>query len=170
MTRKEILIHRANEYAQHYQLALCEELGFGVHGIVFATERHPKIGDSPLRSALKIHEGETPYRRERDIYLRLKERGVIEVRGCEVPRLIRFDDRLLAIEMSMVSRPFILDFAGAYLDYFPDFPEEAIADWRAEKAEQFGERWPEVQAILRELETYGIYMEDVSPSNIGFLE
>lgn len=66
----------------------------------------------------------------------------------------------------MVSRPYVLDFAGAYLDYAPDFSEEVLADWRAEKEEQFGSRWREVQTILGILQTYGIYMEDVKPDNI----
>jgi hypothetical protein len=48
------------------------------------------------------------------------------------------------------------------------FSEEALADWLADKREQYGPRWPEVQAILAVLETYGIYMEDVSPGNISF--
>ena len=42
------------------------------------------------------------------------------------------------------------------------------ADWRAEKHEQFGPRWPEVQAILRALEGYGIFVADVNPANISF--
>ncbi len=36
--------------------------------------------------------------------------------------------------------------------------------------EQFEVRWPIVQAVLRELETLGIYMQDVSPSNIAFVD
>src|SRR5439155_17463747 len=103
-----------------------------------------------------------------DIYLRLQQRRVKDIRGCEVPQILRFDDQLWAIEMTIVTRPFVLDFAGAYLDRAPDFPEEVWDDWRADKAEQFSDHWPEVQAILRELESYGIYMEDVSPGNISF--
>jgi hypothetical protein len=56
------------------------------------------------------------------------------------------------------------------LDQAQEFSEAAWADWRADKAEQFGDQWPEVQAILRELESYGIYMEDVSPGNISFAD
>jgi hypothetical protein len=59
---------------------------------------------------------------------------------------------------------------NCYLDYAPEFSDEVLADWRADKVEQFGDRWPEVQAILRELESFGIYMEDVSPGNIAFEE
>ena len=49
----------------------------------------------------------------------------------------------------------------------PDFSEEVMADWQADKQEQFGKQWPEVLAILACLESFGIHMEDVSPSNIS---
>jgi len=67
-----------------------------------------------------------------------------------------------------VTRPFVLDFAGAYLDWGPEFSEEVLADWLKEKQEQFGPRWAEVQAILRELEGYGVFVIDVTPNNISF--
>ena len=40
----------------------------------------------------------------------------------------------------------------------------------ADKTEQFGARWPTVQAIMSALEELGIHLVDVSPSNIAFLE
>jgi hypothetical protein len=121
-----------------------------------------------VQSAVKVHEREVEYRRERDIYLRLRDHGVAQVRGCEVPQMLRYDDELFVIEMTVVARPFVLDFAGAYLDRAPDFSEEVLADWRKEKQEQFGGRWPTVQAILGTLESFGVFMEDVSPGNISF--
>jgi hypothetical protein len=90
------------------------------------------------------------------------------IRGCNVPALIDFDDELWVIEMTVVGRPFVLDFAGAYLDQEPDFSDEVLADWRAEKQEQFGPRWPEVQAILGTLEGYGVFLLDVNPGNVSF--
>jgi hypothetical protein len=119
-------------------------------------------------SAIKVHEREIHYCRERDVYLRLLESEVKQVRGCAVPKMLCFDDALWIIEMSIVTRPFVLDFAGAYLDKPPDYPDDVLADWRAEKQEQFGPRWPEVQAILRALEGHGIFMADVNPGNISF--
>jgi hypothetical protein len=166
MSTKEELLRRAREYTERNGLSLANELGFGVHGIVYLVKPQAEIAPS----AVKIHNQEEAFRRERDIYLRLKDRGIKRIRGCEVPQLIRFDDQLLIIEMTIVSRPFVLDFAGAYLDHAPDFSEEVLADWRADKEEQFGSRWPEVKAILAVLESYGIYMEDVSPANISFLD
>jgi hypothetical protein len=65
-------------------------------------------------------------------------------------------------------RPFVLDFAGAWLDIPPEFPDERWAEWEAEKQVQFGERWHKVQEILGALEELDIHMIDVSPSNIAF--
>lgn len=72
--------------------------------------------------------------------------------------------------MTVVARPFVLDFAGAYLDIPPEFPEETWAEWEAEKREQFESRWPIVQTVLAALEELDIHMVDVSPSNIAFLD
>jgi hypothetical protein len=75
---------------------------------------------------------------------------------------------LWVIEIEIVQRPFVLDFAGAYLDFAPDFSEEVMADWELEKREQFDTRWPEVRAILAELEEFGVFMLDVNPGNVSF--
>ena len=72
--------------------------------------------------------------------------------------------------MSIVARPFVLDFAGAWLDTPPDFPDETWVEWEAEKREQFGTHWPRVQAVLAALEALDIHMVDVSPSNIAFMD
>jgi len=141
-----------------------EQLGFGLHGIVFAAKYQTKGG----RLALKVHERDKEYRRERDVYLRLQEHAVTKIRGCSVPEMIGFDDELCVIEMTLVDRPFVLDFAGAYLDKPPDFSDEVLTDWQAEKQEQFGPHWPEVQAILGYLERYGVFMVDVNPGNVSF--
>lgn len=74
------------------------------------------------QSAIKVHERETDYGRERDVYIRLGLNGVTDIRGCEVPELMGFDDSLWVLEMTVVRRPFVLDFAGAFLDQAPDFP------------------------------------------------
>jgi len=77
-----------------------------------------------------------------------------------------YDDGLLVIEMTAVTAPYVLDFAGAYLDRAPDYPEGILAEWETEKQEQFADRWPEVQRILWTLEGFGIFVADISPSNI----
>jgi hypothetical protein len=72
--------------------------------------------------------------------------------------------------MTVVDRPFVLDFAGAYLDEAPQFSEEVMADWLADKQEQFGTRWPEVQRILGGMEMHGVFMVDVNPGNVAFAD
>ena len=59
---------------------------------------------------------------------------------------------------------------GAYLDQRPDFPGDVWADWEADKREKFEARWPTVQKILDAFEELGIYLLDVSPGNIAFLD
>ena len=95
---------------------------------------------------------------------------MVEILGFNVPKLIRSDDELLVIEMTIVSRPFVLDFAGAYLDSPPEFSREIWSEWEAEKRDQFETRWSKVQAVLNALEDLDIYMVDVSPSNVAFAD
>ena len=166
MSNRPELLHRAQKYCEGNGLILGASLGAGVHGSVFAVENQIEKG----RSAIKVHERERAYCRERDVYLRLIECDIADIRGCAVPEMLRYDDGLWVIEMTIVTRPFVLDFAGAYLDQVPDFSDEVLADWRAEKQEQFGPGWVEVQAILRFLEGYGVFMVDVNPGNVSFGE
>src|SRR6266545_1966725 len=109
---EEILIQNARAFAWRHQLQLAERLGFGIDGIIFVAEDNSKAG----KTALKIHRAAEPYFRERAVYERLKDASVSEILGFNVPQLIRFDDESRVIEMSIVARPFVLDFAGAWLD------------------------------------------------------
>ena len=64
----------------------------------------------------------------------------------------------------------MLDFGGAYRDHPPDYDAEILEEWRIEKAEQFEDNWPKAASILAELRRYHIYVADVNPGNIGFVE
>ena len=57
------------------------------------------------------------------------------IHGFAVPRLIDFDNELLAIEMDVIQPPRILDFGKVTLDRAPDFSEQTMADWREQQAE-----------------------------------
>ncbi len=162
---EQALIQNARAYASQHQSHLAERLGFGIHGIIFVAENNSKVG----KTAVKAHREVEPYRRERAAYERLKTAGVSEILGFHVPQLIRFDDGLRVIEMSIVVRPFVLDFAGAWLDVPPEFSDEAWADWESQKRAQFEAHWPKVQEVLAALESLDIHMVDVSPSNIAFI-
>jgi hypothetical protein len=163
---KQASDQNARAYASKHQLRLAERLGFGMHGIIFAAEDNSKTGNT----AVKAHHSLDPYLRERDVYLHLKAKEVAQIIGFNVPQIVRFDDELLVVEMSIVTRPFVLDFAGAYLRGVPEFSEDAWATWEADKQEQFESRWPEVQEVLAALEALGIHMVDVTPSNIAFAD
>ena len=160
----EDIFERAEIYAADRDRRLAGRLGFGIHGIVFAIEGnvHPGV------AALKIHYAEEPYFRERDVYRLLEEEGVMEIHGFRVPQLIACDDALLALEMTMVKPPFVLDFAGAYLDFAPEFSDEIWEEWERKNEEQFGSDWPMAQSILGALRDFGIHMHDPSPSNVRF--
>jgi hypothetical protein len=161
----EILNRNAETYARKHGLFLAERLGFGIHGIVLSVQRNPGL---PPTSAIKVHRDSEPYFRERDIYLRLAEADIRHILGHHVPQLVRWDDELRIVEMSIVTRPFVLDFAGAYLFAPPEFSEEIWDEWLRQKREQFGNRWEKVQEVLGFLETLDIHMVDVSPSNVAF--
>ena len=157
---------RAERYATLRGLTYAGRLGAGVHGIVLLA-----VGkDRPGRTAVKVHDRADSYQRERDCYLRLSEKSVHQVRGHHVPQMIAHDDELFVVEMTVVTRPYVLDFGGAYLDGSPDYPDEILADWQEEKAEQFESRWPDVQTILSELRRIGIHVVDVNPGNITFVD
>ena len=122
---------QARNYADLIGRKIETELGFGYDGIVFSTT---------CQSAIKVLRYQALYQKERDVYLRLQNHEILTVSGFHVPELLQYDDELWVIEMRIVRPPFVLDFAGAYLDEPPDFPEEIMAEWRAEKKEQFGDR------------------------------
>ena len=160
----DIALENAHAYAARHQLRLTQRLGFGIHGTVRVAENKIK----KEKSAIKAHNSVTAYLRERTVYERLRDVGVSEVLGLHVPQLIRADDGLSVIEMTIVTRPFVLDFAGAYLDARPEFPEEIWAEWESQKREQFGDNWRRVQAVMSAFEEMGIYLVDISPTNISF--
>jgi hypothetical protein len=156
---REAIDARLWQYARRTVCVIEKELGFGFDGIVFSTDR---------QSALKAFRYEPLYLRERDVYLRLQEHGIVEMSGFKVPRLLGFDDALWIVEMTIVSPPFALDFAGAYLDDKPEFPDDVLHEWLAEKLAQFGDRWPEVRLVMAAFARLGIFLADVKPGNIEF--
>ena len=160
----DITIKNAVAYAARYELRLGERLGFGIHGSVHVVEHKIKRD----KSAIKSHRTTEFYLRERAVYERLSGAGVSDILGFHVPQFIRADDELQVIEMTIVTRPFVLDFAAAYVGGPPEFSVDIWAEWEAEKREQFGGRWTTVRGVMNTFEGLGIYLLDVSPSNITF--
>lgn len=93
----------------------------------------------------------------------------MQVCGHNVPQLLGHDDELRVIEMRIVPKPYVLDFATAYLDEPPDFPEEVMQERESHWAEVFEDRWPAVRIIMAQFRRFGIYLLDPSPKNIAFV-
>jgi hypothetical protein len=50
----------------------------------------------------------------------------------------------------------------------PGQPAKIWADWECQKQEQFGDRWKTALAVVATFEQFGIFLLDISPSNIAF--
>lgn len=150
----------AIRYCRAAGIDVLRRIGDGKDGTVYETSRP---------SAVKEHVREESYQRERDAYLRLRDRGVRTINGLRIPSLWAFDDELRVIEMSIVRPAFIVDFASAWLDKPPDFPDDVISTWHDEINDRFGARAPDVFALLEALaKQAGVYVLDVHPHNIKF--
>jgi hypothetical protein len=93
-----------------------------------------------------------------------------EILGFNVPQLLSIDEEFRAIEMTIVRSPFLLLFADARLDEAHDFNEDVLQQWEEDKAEIFGERWPEVTRTHAALQAFDICLLDINPGNILFPE
>lgn len=161
----EEAVNLAQRYALSRNIIMGERLGFGVHGTVFAAAYNNKPGFF----AVKFHREDKPFENEWGAYERLSEEQATQIRGLNVPQLLKIDREFRAIEMTIVRKPFLLDFADARLDEAPNFSEEILQQWREEKADIFGEKWPEVLRVMAALQSLGIYLLDINPGNISFL-
>lgn len=147
-------------------LKLGPRLGNGKDGIVYST-----FGSSQGPTAVKALARADLYRRELACYRRLAERAVcrpVRVCGHNVPQLLGHNDELLVIKMTIVTRPYVLDFASAYLDHPPEFPAEFTEERNAHWADIFEKRWPAVQVIMAEFRRDGIHLLDPSHKTIAF--
>jgi hypothetical protein len=72
--------------------------------------------------------------------------------------------------MTVVRPQYFLDFASAFPEYdVPDFPPDVWDEWFGEKAEQFGDQWPQVLRLREELsDLLGVVLLDLNPGNITF--
>lgn len=167
MTNTEIE-KQLTAYAKSRGLSVHSSLGAGTQGSVYRCQIIDDSNRLGFQTGVKIHQNFDAYNREVGVYLRLQDLEVTHVLGLRVPVLINFDDDCLAIEMTIVSPPFCLDFGGAYLDRRPDYSPEVWADWRKMKEADFEDNWPRVQSILSHFESMGIYIADLNPGNIKF--
>lgn len=130
-----------------------------------------KVWKTDVHSVIKAFYQPDRFQTELSCYERLKSQGVTQIHGLEVPILEHSDASLSVIEMTFVQPPFLLDFGKATLDEPPAYLRDAgdLKRFQAQWKSEFGERWPDVNAILYTLETqYGIYYLDPRPQNINF--
>ena len=159
------MIEPSVQYAARYSVRFTDDLGNGKDGRVLRTQ---------YATAVKFFHDQTVYRRELRAYQILRDVGIDQINGFQIPRLIWHDDALRAIEMTVVQAPFVLDFASAYTteEYERlEFSQEVLDERETHWAEIFGDRWPAVQllraAFTRET---GLILLDLSLNNIKFAE
>lgn len=155
------LISRADLYCQRNDLIRFEAtLGKGKDGTVWATNR---------ASVIKIHVRPESYRDEMAAYIRIESIALRSIAGFAIPALIDFDDELRAIEMQIVTPPFIVDFASARLDFDPHLIEDEGNTLEDFVRSRFDDRTDTVMGIYHELiGNAGIYLTDLHPQNIKF--
>ena len=158
----DLLLKAALEYAKLSgdDLDLASPIGHGTDGSVWKTK-----GRKTAVKALGIQKN---YTIELECYRRFKAHGVRKLGAFSVPELVGSDDRLLVIEMRIVTPPFVLDFAKAWLDRPMEFEEGGKEEWQSSCEEIFEENWPKVRSLLFSLQRYGIYYYDAKPANIMF--
>lgn len=110
------------------------------------------------------------FSRELEVYHVLRTKRIHLIDGDNVPELIRSEEDLRVIEMSIVERPFILDFAGAIRSReVPDFEQHVIEEHIEHIRDLFGNRWADalhVAEVFRQ--TTGFVLLDIHPGNIAF--
>ena len=153
----EQLVQNASQYADRRQRKLQETIGSGADGIVIATD---------LNTAIKVFRHQLLYLNERNVYMRLQERRVEKIEGFHVPKLVDYHDDLLLVEMEIVRPPFVVDFAGAYLDRPSPFSPEELQEWETSRQELFGDDWEQVQSVMAAFQGLGIILNDVKPGNV----
>jgi hypothetical protein len=161
---EDIALRRLFAYEKRRGLKFTRLLGSGIHGVVYEAESNA----FPGFVAVKAHRYHASFTREKLAYQRLRESNVFKIRTFNLPQLIAWDDEWLVIEISIVSRPRLLDFAETWLDEPPELPESVWEDENAKIREQFGDRANEVFRVLAVLRSHGLFMFDVSPSNLAF--
>jgi hypothetical protein len=154
------VIARAQKFVEDRHLSLADVIGAGKDGSVWQTTRS---------SALKIHVIDSSYTVERNAYMRFRDLNVSNVAGFAIPKLLEFDDELLAIEMTGVTPPYLVDFASAIFDVEPDFIEDDGHTFEDFIRTRFDARADAVLDLYYELAARtGIYLTDMHSQNVKF--
>jgi len=156
---------RVREYEARHGCRLLEYLGAGPgqDGFVLRSDR---------LTAVKFFDRLDRLEREHEIYRILHGRGIHQIAGHAVPELMDVDEELRGIEMSIVDRPFLLDFAGAKRpEEVPDFEPHVIEEHENHLRELFGDRWTDALAVAEAFRrATGFVLLDIHPGNIAFAD
>lgn len=154
---ESVLKERSNKYAEQGGRSLIAQLGHGTDGAVFK---------SNCETAIKAFGRPRNYLQELQCYQLFEAKGINRLQEFAIPVLVGFDDLLMVIEMTVVTPPYLIDFAKVSIGVAPD------PIWRSqlddEGQELFEDRWPRVRSLLAVLEMHGIYYLDPKPGNIRF--
>jgi len=86
-----------------------------------------------------------------------------------VPSLVGHRRQLLAIEMTHVSPPYVIDFAQSAVDLPETYGQESMEMWRQSLEDNFGDRFADAMGVYNELvQRYGVYHYDLSVYNLRF--
>lgn len=137
--------------------------GVGQDGFVLRSDR---------LTAVKFFDRSDRFSRELEVYQILHAKGIHVIAGHNVPELISADAELRAIEMSIVERPFVLDFAGARRpEEVPDFEEHVIEEHMRQLGELFGDRRADALHVAEMFrQATGFVLLDIHPGNIAFAD
>jgi hypothetical protein len=156
---------RISEYETKYACRLIGRLGpgSGQDGFVKQSDR---------ATAVKFFDRADRFRRELEVYEVLAARGIQIVAGHSVPELFDSDGLLRTIEMTIVERPFVLDFAGAKRPHeVPDFEPHVLEEHYEHLQELFGDRFSDALHVAEMFrQATGFVLLDIHPGNIAFLE
>jgi hypothetical protein len=130
------------------------------------------VMESSALTAVKFFDREERFNREAEVYSLLQDKDMRIVAGHNIPRLINVVPSLRILEMTIVARPFVLDFAGAKLPHeVPDFDEEIMAEHHDHLRELFGDRWTEALHVAEMFRlATGYMLLDIHPGNIAFAD
>lgn len=123
-------------------------------------------------TAVKFFDRIDRFDRELEVYQVLTAKDIHDIAGHRVPTLISSDGGLRAIEMTIVERPFVLDFAGAKRpDEVPDFGAEIMEEHFEHLRDLFGDRWADALHMAEMFrQATGFVLLDVHPGNIAFAD
>lgn len=118
-------------------------------------------------TAIKAFERATNYNTESLCYERLVQAGIRSIDSFVIPKFLGKDDRVLVIEMTLVTPPYFLDFGKAHLDQPFEFEAGGYELWDQECSDRYEpDEWVLVKKSLLRLQSIGIYYYDAKPGNV----